>query len=416
MSFDWLRLCAADQTTGCISGIQLAYLAALAVGVVLLVVAARRARDLSTTTLILMAVAIAINVAVGSLTVALRLPIYLDSIGTVLVGVLAGPWAGALTGILANFIWSLLPIPGGAGPFAAFFAPVAGVIGLMAGFWGARGVFQLRAEDTRVGQFLALAAGFAAAAIAFLVVQATIGIPELFPEDPNEALANQGRFVVIGVVIVAIGVVAAWLSNRTVFAFQPGDTRIAPYLAAATGISSFLLVFALLRLLFGPSGYFSTLDGSDPDGAEGPLGPLFGGANLTGLAFPDPAGLIGVLLVAAIVGIAAWAWARRGENARLFPVWIGGLTTGLVAAAISAPIAAGVFGGVTGSGTDALVALFRTLGLSVFQSAFAQGLTSDPLDKTISYTVVFAILTALPLTVRTMFSRGETTVLESTAA
>ena len=60
----------------------------------------------------------------------------------------------------------------------------------------------------------------------------------------------------------------------------------------------------------------------------------------------------------------------------------------------------------------ALVALFRTLGLNVFESAFAQGLTSDPLDKTISYTVVFLILGALPLTVRTMFSRGETTVAE----
>ena len=119
-----------------------------------------------------------------------------------------------------------------------------------------------------------------------------------------------------------------------------------------------------------------------------------------------------MLGVAVVIGVLAWAWARRGDNARLFPVWIGGLTTGLVAAAISAPIAAGVFGGVTGSGTDALVALFRTLGLSVFQSAFAQGLTSDPLDKTISYTVVFAILVALPLTVRTMFSRGESAIAE----
>jgi hypothetical protein len=206
---------------------------------------------------------------------------------------------------------------------------------------------------------------------------------------------------------------AGWLANRTAFAFERGDPRIAPYLAAATGIASFALVFALLRLLFAPNGYFSTVDGLKDDGTADDF---LGGANLTGLAFPDPAGLIGALLIAAIVGVAAWAWARRGENARLFPVWVGGLTTGLIAAAISAPIAAGVFGGVTGSGTDALVALFRTLGLSVFQSAFAQGLTSDPLDKTISYTVVFAILTAMPLTVRTMFSRGETTVLESTAA
>ena len=83
-----------------------------------------------------------------------------------------------------------------------------------------------------------------------------------------------------------------------------------------------------------------------------------------------------------------------------------------MAAAISAPIAAGVFGGVTGGGTGALVALFRTLGLNVFQSAFAQGLTSDPLDKTISCTIVFLILGALPLAVRTMFSRGEETVAD----
>ena len=42
----------------------------------------------------------------------------------------------------------------------------------------------------------------------------------------------------------------------------------------------------------------------------------------------------------------------------------------------------------------------------MFQSAFAQGLTSDPLDKTISFTSS-SILSALPITVRTMFSRGE---------
>ena len=110
------------------------------------------------------------------------------------------------------------------------------------------------------------------------------------------------------------------------------------------------------------------------------------------LALSDPLGLIVALAIAVLIAAGLVAWARRGENARLFPVWVGGLTTGLVAAAISAPIAAGVFGGVTGGGTDALIALFRTLGLNVFQSAFAQGLTRDPLDKTISYTIVFLIL------------------------
>jgi len=404
MSLDWLTLCAEGQTEGCIPPVQVAYLAAILIGVVILAIAAWRSRDLSTATIALMPVAIAINLAVGSLVVALRLPIYLDSIGTVLVGVLAGPWAGALTGLLANLIWSILPIPGGAGPIIAFFAPVAGVIGLMAGFWGSRGVFQLRADDARVGLFLALALGVAGAGVAMLVVQQTVGLSVDF-----EDVDSQTRFVSLGLLIVAVGVVVAWLSARTIFAFKGDDVRIRRYLAVATGASAAVLVFALLRLLFAPDGYFSTVDGVTDAGAPDDF---LGGANLTGLALPDPQGLIAVLVIAAAIGVGAWAWARRADNARLFPVWVGGLTTGLVAAAMSAPISAGVFGGVTGSGVDALTALYRTLGLSVFQSAFAQGLTSDPLDKTISYTVVFAILTALPLTVRTMFSRGETTVAD----
>ena len=356
-----------------------------------------------------MAVAIAINIAVGSIAVFLRLPIYLDSIGTVLVGALAGPWAGALTGILSNLIWSILPIPGGAGPTAAFFAPVAGVIGLMAGFWANRGVFQIRTDDARVGGFLALATGILAAAVAFLLVQATIGIPDLAATDPDALLANQTQFVLMALGFVVVGVVVGWLAGRTVFAFQAttrgsGPISRAPPPSPPSCSSSGSSGSCSARMATSRRSTECSDDGTPDD--------FLGGANLTGLAVADPAGLIGALVIALVVGAGALAWARRGDNARLFPVWVGGLTTGLVAAVISAPIAAGVFGGVTGGGTDALVALFRTLGLSVFQSAFAQGLTSDPLDKTISYTIVFLILGALPITVRTMYSRGETTVAE----
>jgi uncharacterized membrane protein len=67
----------------------------------------------------------------------LKLPVYLDSIGTVLVGALIGPWVGLLTGALSNIIWTLL----GINPPAIWFAPVAAVIGLIAGFAGRAGVF-----------------------------------------------------------------------------------------------------------------------------------------------------------------------------------------------------------------------------------------------------------------------------------
>jgi hypothetical protein len=409
MDLGWLQICAEGQTTPCVAPVQVAYLAALLVGALLLIFVGRRSRDFTTSVLTLMPVAIAINIAVGSIAVALRIPIYLDSIGTVLVGALAGPWAGALTGILSNLIWSILPIPGGAGPVAAFFAPVAGVIGLMAGFWASRGVFQIRSDDVRVGGFLALAVGIVAAAIAFLVVQVTVGIPDLGVTDPDQLLSNQTTFVLIAVGCVVVGIIVGWIAGRTVFAFKGPDPRIRSYMIGATAISAAALVFAIVRLLFGPTGYFSGVTGVLTDGTPDPF--LFGW-NLTALALPDPLGMIVAAVLAVVVLLLVFSWARRGENARLFPVWVGGLTTGLVAAAISAPIAAGVFGGVTGGGTDALVALFRTLGLNVFQSAFAQGLTSDPLDKTISYTIVFAILGALPITLRTMYSRGEATVAE----
>ena len=174
---------------------------------------------LSSTALALIPIAIAINVALGQLVQSvLKLPIYLDSIGTVLVGILLGPLAGAITGLLANIIWGLTLAPA-ALPFAA----VAAVIGLIAGYAGQYGATQ------------------------------------------------------------------TW-----------------------------------------------------------------------------------------------WKMA-------LF-----GVLTGIVAAAISAPIAAYVFGGVTGAGTDVLVAVFQSLGASVLGASFAQGAVSDPLDKTITYLIVWAIISALP--------------------
>lgn len=390
---DWLTICAEGATNPCVGTVQVAYLVAVVIGGLLLVLVGRRARDFSTAVLSLMAVAIAINITVGSLTAALRLPVYLDSIGTVLVGALAGPWAGALTGLLANLVWSLLPIPGGAGPATAFFAPVAAVIGLMAGFWANRGVFGLRADDARIGGFLALALGIGASTIALVAIHTTVGL-RFDPFDEGSQL----RFVGLGLSIAMIGIGVAGLSRRTWFDLRDGDPRTETYLVIATAVSAAVLTFALVRLVAPPTGaLFSSIIGD--------IRPI-------GEPLPDTVGALVAAGLALLVGVLAGIWARRGTHARLFPVWVAGFTTGLVAALIAAPIAAGVFGGVTGGGTDALVALFRTLGLSVFQSAFAQGLTSDPLDKTVSYTIVFMVLTALPITVRMMFSRGELTVAE----
>lgn len=94
-------------------------------------------QDFSTLTLALIAVAIVLNIVLGQTVSLLKLPIFLDSIGTVLVALLAGPWAGALTGLLTNLIWGLI-----SDPVAAAFAPVALVIGLAAGLCAKYGLFK----------------------------------------------------------------------------------------------------------------------------------------------------------------------------------------------------------------------------------------------------------------------------------
>lgn len=190
-------------------------------------------KDFNTLTLVMIPVAIAINIAIGQLVVLLKLPFYLDSIGTILVGVVAGPWAGALTGFLSNMIWGL----SGLNPTYAPFALVALMIGLVAG---------------------------------------------LFSE----------------------------------------------------------------------------------------LG-----------------------------------WMRVWWRAAL-----AGLITGILSAFASAPIANYVFGGVTGTATDVVVAFFQGIGYDPLKSNFMQGLVSDPLDKLVSFVVVYLIILALPKRFLARFSRAENIV------
>ena len=235
-----------------------------------------------TRTIVLIPIAIAINIILGqTVAAALKVPIYLDSIGTILVGVLAGPIAGALTGGLANLIWTyVLPAPFHSDYAAPFF------------------------------------------------IVAVIGYYGFLPFYSN------GQF-----------------------------TFFAPQAAGATGPAQ---IFVLLGWL------------------------------------------VALLLVAAVVGLVALLFVRRDLGAAY--VFVAGLLCGIVSAIISAPISAVVFGGVTGSGTDLLVAAFQKAGDSLSSAVLKQGLLSDPIDKTLTFFVVFAILGALSRRFVSRFPQGEQAV------
>jgi energy-coupling factor transport system substrate-specific component len=105
-------------------------------------------------------VAIAINIAIGQIVVLLKLPVFLDSIGTVLVGIICGPWAGALTGALSNTIWGLF------NPDSLPWWPVAFFIGLVAGLCANAGLFKNWWKVILSGFLIALTAAIASTPIA----------------------------------------------------------------------------------------------------------------------------------------------------------------------------------------------------------------------------------------------------------
>ena len=273
------------------------------------------ARQFTTRVVVLMPVSIALNIVLGAtVQQALKLPIYLDSIGTILLGVLAGPLAGALTGILSNLIWGyLLPAPVGS-PSAGPFAITAGVIGLLAGLWGHLGLFRPR----------------------------------------HGGAVN---LIAAGIAVILVGALAFYTYSRA----------------------------------YGSTDAFNNN--------------VFGNSSIT----LDQSRLFFLAVLVVYVALVGWALVLRRDVGAVFAIGAG-LVTGIAAAVVSAPIAAVVYGGVTGSGTDALVAAFRSAGSSLYQATLQQGLLSDPLDKMITSFVVFFVLGSLSRRYVARFPLGEKAV------
>src|SRR6478735_5255232 len=270
----------------------------------------------STRVIVLIPIAIAINIILGqTVGVALKIPVYMDSIGTILVGVLAGPIAGAITGGLANLIWTYVLPPPLQSAYAAPFFIVAVEIGLLAGFFGRLGFFRSR------------------------------------PNTPPAKLAIGALVVVAVVAVIAIYGFVPFYSKGYTF-FNPDATA-----------STFFVIM----------GY-----------------------------------VVALLIIGALVGLLGLLFVRRDLGAAY--VFVAGLFCGIVSAIISAPISALVFGGVTGSGSDLLVAAFQQAGSSLQTAVLQQGLLQDPIDKTLTFFIVFAIVGALSRRLVARFPQGEQAV------
>ena len=135
-------------------------------------------------------VCVALNIVGGYIASALRLPVYLDMIGTAISAIVLGPWWGALVGVLTNCGSALI-----SGPTSLPFA-IVNVVGAL--LWG-YGVRSWRLGRT-IPRFFLLNINVA---IACTIVAAPIIVLVFGGATGNGADALTGTFLAVGQNLVA---------------------------------------------------------------------------------------------------------------------------------------------------------------------------------------------------------------------
>lgn len=91
----------------------------------------------STKSLVLIPIAVGINLIGGTLCSTLKLPLFMDMIGTILAACLAGPWVAALVGLLTNIFLAIV-----ANPVYLPYSLVSIGCGLVTGYMVKAGLFK----------------------------------------------------------------------------------------------------------------------------------------------------------------------------------------------------------------------------------------------------------------------------------
>lgn len=86
-------------------------------------------------TLFIIPIGVGVNFIGSTVTHLLKLPMYLDSIGTIVVGALCGPVPGAIVGLVSNILNSITQ------PMTMFYAILSIMFGILAGFLSKKKVF-----------------------------------------------------------------------------------------------------------------------------------------------------------------------------------------------------------------------------------------------------------------------------------
>lgn len=97
----------------------------------------RMKAQFSTKAVVLIPIAVGINLIGGTLCSALKLPLFLDMIGTIVIACLSGPWVAALCGLLTNVFLALA-----ANPVYLPYSLASVLCGLVTGYMVKAGLFK----------------------------------------------------------------------------------------------------------------------------------------------------------------------------------------------------------------------------------------------------------------------------------
>jgi len=92
--------------------------------------------DFNMMSMLLIPIGVAVNIVGFQIANVLRLPIFLDTIGTILIGVVAGPWVALLAGLITNLINGIF------NPTYFPYAFTSMAIGLGVGYLSKAGMFK----------------------------------------------------------------------------------------------------------------------------------------------------------------------------------------------------------------------------------------------------------------------------------
>lgn len=112
----------------------------------------KKAKTWSTITLAMIPICLAINYVGAQIAIALKLPMYLDVIGTVMMGAICGPVPGVVLGALSSVINSISE------PSAIAYIPATMAYGLVAGLLGKGGFMKKIWKSLIAGLILAAVA------------------------------------------------------------------------------------------------------------------------------------------------------------------------------------------------------------------------------------------------------------------